>query len=332
MAATFEFILPPEITRRSNLLDSFQTRISNWIEPWDGESGADAVLLMAPFTRASQRGDSGGAHAPNAIRQAFNAYSTYSPDFDVDLKNLRVRDVGEVRLHMTDLVACHANIEHAMVELLATCADALPIIVGGDHSITAPLVRGYSRARPGEQIGIVQFDAHFDVRNLEDNGPHDGTPFRAILEGPPRVEGRNLVQIGVHGFMSSHHYKRWCDEKGVTQVSAREIRRRGIEAVMAEALEIAAAGTDAIYVTLDIDCLGHAQAPGSGGTSPEGMDAWGLIEAMFILGQHDKVKAVDVVGIDPLLDVRDATAKMGASIIATLLGGYVIRRTGGRGY
>jgi formiminoglutamase len=62
------------------------------------------------------------------------------------------------------------------------------------------------------------------------------------------------------------------------------------------------------------------------------MDAWDLLEAMFILGRHEKVKAIDVVGIDPLLDVRDATAKMGASIIATFLGGYVIRTTGRRGY
>lgn len=329
---SFRHIAPPELVRRPQSADPFQERIASWIRPWSDAVRPDAGLLMVPFTRASQRGDSGGAQTPNALRQAFVGYSTYSPDFDVDLKPLQVCDLGDVRLHMTDVAACHASIEDALVEVAAVLPGTLPIIVGGDHSITAPLVRGYARAHPARRIGIVHFDAHYDVRSIEEQGPHDGTPFRAILEGEPRVDGRNLVQLGVHGFMSSSHYRAWCLERGVTQVSARTIRSRGILRVMREAIAIAGDGTDAIYVSLDIDCLAHNEAPGAGGTSAEGMAIWDLLEAMFLLGQEPKVAAIDIVSIDPLLDVRSTTVKAAVSIVLTFLAGQVLLRTGGRGY
>ncbi len=132
--------------------------------------------------------------------------------------------------------------------------------------------------------------------------------------------------------MNSAHYKRYCEEKGVTVITARQVRRRGIDEVMAEAVRIAGDGTEAIYVSVDIDVLSLPYAFGTGAASPEGMDPWDVLEGLFTLGQHPKVRAMDLVCIDPLRDFRDATAKMGASIILTFLGGYVLRKTGTRGY
>jgi formiminoglutamase len=332
MPPELQYILSPELIRRSNREDRFDRRISNLIAPWDRVEEMDVALLMVPFARAAQRGDNGGANAPNAIRTAFTNNTSYSPDFDVDLKCLTIRDIGEVRLHMTDVLQSHRNIEEAVVELYQCIDVPILVSVGGDHSIACPLVQGYCRAHPDERLGIVHFDAHNDVRNFEDGGPTNGTPFRGIIEGPAAVEGKNLVQVGIHGFMNSSHYKKYCDEKGVTVITAREVRRRGIDAVMEDAIAIAADGTDAIYVSFDIDCLSHCFSPGTGNSSPEGMDAWDVVEAMFILGQHPSVRALDVVCIDPLRDVGDATARMGASTILTFLGGFVVRHTGGRGY
>lgn len=106
--------------------------------------------------------------APNAIREAFVLNTTYSPDFDVDVHELRVRDVGEVVLHMTDILQCHRNMEEAVVELYSLGKRFLPIFIGGDHSITCPLVKGYCRSHVEKRLGVVHFDAHNDVRNLED--------------------------------------------------------------------------------------------------------------------------------------------------------------------
>lgn len=287
---------------------------------------------MVPFSRASQRGDNGAANAPNAIRTAFTNNTSFSPDFDVDLKCLQIRDVGEVKLHMTDILQSHKNIEQAVTELYGVHDLPLVINVGGDHSITCPLVQGFCSAHPGMRVGIIHFDAHNDVRNFEDGGPTNGTPFRGILEGPSSVEGKNIVQIGIHGFMNSSYYKKYCEEQGITIITARQVRRRGIEDVMKEALKIASVDVDAIYVSFDIDCLARCFAPGTGNSSPEGLEAWDAVEAMFILGQHKLVRALDVVCIDPLRDVVDSTARMGASVILSFLGGFVIRHTGTRGY
>lgn len=332
MSASFKYIVPPEMIRRSHREDRYEKRVNNWIQPWDGVEPFDAGLLMVPFSKASQRPDSGAAGGPNAVRQAFLSNTTYSPDFDVDLMPLRVRDIGDVRMHMTDVLQCHSNIERAVVELYGAVQNFLLITVGGDHSITCPLVNGYCRSHPKERVGIVHFDAHNDVRNFEDGGPTNGTPFRGILEGPSGVQGHNLVQVGIHGFMNSSYYKRYCEEKGATVITARQVRRRGIEEVMQEAIRIVGDGTDAIYVSVDIDVLSLPYAFGTGAASPEGMEPWDLLEGVFALGQDPRVRALDLVCIDPLRDFRDATPKMGASIILTFLGGYLLRKTETRGY
>jgi formiminoglutamase len=222
--------------------------------------------------------------------------------------------------------------EEAVVELYRSASLPLLIAIGGDHSISCPLVQGYCRAHPGKKLGIVHFDAHHDVRNFEDGGPTNGTPIRGIIEGPANVEGSNIVQIGIHGFSGSSYYRRWCAEQEVTVVSAREVRRRGMSEVIEQARMIAGEGTDALYVTFDVDVMAAPYAPGTGYATPEGLEPWEVLEALFILGQDPRVKALDYVCMDPLRDVREITAKMAASIVLTFLGGYLIRKTGGRGY
>lgn len=332
MSAPFNYVRPPELIRRSLREDRYEKRVNNWIVPWDGSETFDVGLLMVPFGKAAQSGTSGAAAGPNAIRQAFLTNTTYSPDFDVDLQPLRVRDLGDVLLHMTDILRCHSNMKEAVVEVYRKAGDILLVVVGGDHSITCPVVEGYCLAHPEERVGIIHFDAHNDVRNFEDGGPTNGTPFRGILEGPSHVEGRNLVQLGIHGFMNSSYYKKYCEDHRVTIVSAREIRRQGIGSVMEKAVRIASEGTDSIYVSVDIDVLSLPYAFGTGAASPEGVEVWDLLEAMFLLGQHPNVRALDLVCIDPLRDFRDYTSRTGASIILTFLGGHLIEKTGGRGY
>ncbi len=332
MADLFEYIAPPELIRTSTREDRFEKRVSNWITPWDGKEQFDAGLLMIPFGKAALSGASGVALAPNALRQAFVMNTTYSPDFDVDLQSLRVRDLGDVRMHTTDIALCHSNIKHASIELYERAGDVLAVSVGGDHSITRPLLEGYTESHPGRKFGLIYFDAHNDVRDLEQGGPTNGTPVRGIIEGPAAVEGRNIAQIGIHGFMNSSHYKKYCDEMGIHIFTARQVHKRGIEEVMQEALAIASEGTDGIYVSVDIDVLGLPYAFGTGAATVEGVNAWDLLEAMFLLGKNPMVRAMDLVCMDPLRDFKDHTFRMGASIILTFLGGYVIRKTGGRGY
>ena len=158
----------------------------------------------------------------------------------------------------TDLRQGIDDIEESLRGIFTQPEQFLPIIIGGDHAITAPAVRAFCKANPDKQVGLIHFDAHNDVRVL-DHGPTNGTPIRGILTSGVRVAGKNLVQVGIHGFMNASYYKRWVEGKGGTIMTARAIRRRGMEEAIHEAVEIAGRDTDAIYVTVDIDAQGTFQ-------------------------------------------------------------------------
>ena len=210
--------------------------------------------------------------------------------------------------------------------------DFLPVIIGGDHAITAPAVRAYCGAHPDQQVGLIHFDAHNDVRVM-DHGPTNGTPIRGILESGVRVRGSNLVQFGIHGFMNASYYKRWVEGQGGTIFTARAIRQQGIEPMVAAALEIAGRDTDAIYVTVDIDVLEVGYAPGTAAATADGLSPTDLLEALFVLGQDPRVMAIDFVELDPTRDVADITIRTFGSAILTFLAGYFLRRHDGwRGY
>lgn len=323
-------LFPPSVTKRAPWQDSEEIRVSNWLAPWDHRETIDAGLIGAPYSGASISA-SGAAGGPEAVRMAFRYNTTYSPDWDTDLQHLRVRDLGDIGGHLTDVAAAHRNIEEAVAAALRAGGPFVPVIVGGDHSITAPAVRGFCAANPGKKVGIINFDAHFDVRNFE-HGPHNGTPFRQIIEGEIPVEGRNVVEIGIHGFMNSSRYYQWTLDHGMTIISGRQVQQRGMEDCVREALTKAGDGTDLIYVSVDIDCLAYAWTIGTSAASPEGLSPWQLLEGVFACGLDPKVAALDLVEIDPSRDVRDLTARSGCSVILTFLAGLYRRLHNDRGY
>ena len=166
---------PPSVIKRAGWQDSKEVRVSNWLTPWDGAEALDARLLGVPYSGASI--NPSAAHGgPEGVRLGFRYNTTYSPDFDTDIQRLRVRDLGDVGGHLTDVAAAHAKIEAAVAAATALEPRFVPVLVGGDHSITAPAIRGFCAANPGQRVGVVNVDAHLDVRNFE-HGPHNGTPL-----------------------------------------------------------------------------------------------------------------------------------------------------------
>lgn len=318
------------VTKRAPWQDANEIRISNWLTEWDFESPLDAGLIGAPYSGASIS-SSGASGGPEAVRLNFRFNTTFSPDWDTDIQSMVVRDLGDIAGHLTNVDRAHGNIEETIAGVLALGQPFVPVIVGGDHSITAPAVRGFARANPGKTIGIVNFDAHFDVRNF-DHGNHNGTPFRQVIEGDPHIDPKNFVEVGIHGFFNSSTYCRWVTDQGGRIITGRDVERRGMDACVQEALELAGAGTDLIYVSVDIDCLAYPFTIGTSAASAEGLSAWQLLEAMFACGQHPKVAALDLVEIDPSRDVKDLTARTGCSVILTFLAGLYRRIYGNRGY
>ena len=318
------FLRPPELMRRSAWEDPNETRVANWIKPWDGEEPFDVGLLMVPISRGAIKHVA--AHlGPNALRMVWPFFTTYSIDYDVDISALRVRDLGDVEISLLDVPAAHHAIEEAAGTLLSMNRDFFPLTIGGEHSLAHPLLRAFKRARGYERIGLIQFDAHMDFQTGE-HGPHNGTPIRTILEEEIVAPG-NLVQIGIAGFVQAAWHTRWGREQGVTIFTSRDVATRGMGLLLPEAIALAGAGTDAIYVTFDIDCFDQAFAPGTGASLPGGLTPWQAYDAVFQLGADPRVQGFDLVEVDPSRDNGDITARLATKLILTFLAGYVRRTT-----
>ncbi len=312
------YLVPAGATFRTSVPDPNNPRAGDWLRAWDGEESLadlDAVFVGAPLSRTSLS-HSGAFLLSAAARRVLLDFSTYSSDFGVDLTPQRVRDIGDIEMELLDALTSHAHIEAALRALYARAK--LVIVMGGDHSITRPALIARS-AVAGAMSGVVQFDAHHDVRVL-DRGPNNGTPIRGAIEAGA-IQGAHVAQIGIHGFSNSAVYAGWAREQGIGIHTIRDVRRRGIMSVTEEAFAQARQAPGGVYVTVDMDVLDRAQAPGCPASSPGGMQVWEMQEALFWLGQQDQIAGIDFVEVDPTRDVADMTVKATCLALLTFLAG-----------
>jgi formiminoglutamase len=167
-------------------------------------------------------------------------------------------------------------------------------------------------------VGVIQFDAHHDLRNTADGGRSNGTPFRSLIEQGV-IDGENLIQIGIRNFSNSKPYSEYGLDNGVTIYTMRDVREHGIEKIIETSLSSLREKVDAIYVSVDMDVLDQAFAPGCPAIGPGGMDSMTLLDAISLLANEQKVQGMDIVEIDPTIDFRDMTSRIAAHIILTFL-------------
>ena len=298
--------------------DKKDPRALDLFKPYEGGK-VEFGLLGVPFDGAV-KGRPGARHAPDGIREAFRFYSTYNYEHDVDLWGMNVSDFGNVKLSQENVKEAHDQISSALKELLGVAK--VPMIMGGDHSITYATVKALTEVTKGN-IGILTFDSHNDVREYEDDDISSGTPFRRILEeidGKP-VKGKNIVQIGLHGFLNSSYYRDYAISNELMIFTVDVVRKMGMENVVKGALMQAGDGTEAIYISVDIDSVDQAEAPGVSAPSPGGLSSSELLQGIFYAAVDPKVKAMDVVEIAPSLDPSGNSARLGANSLLYFLGG-----------
>jgi formimidoylglutamase len=304
--------------------DADEHRAGGWLE-WDGRlEGLRAALLGVPFDGASVvRGGSRGG--PDAVRLGLVNHTTFSTAEARGMEGLRAADIGDVQVTLTDMAATFARISDVAAGLVAR--GVVPITIGGDHSIAYPLIRGVTRAMgAGQRLGIMHFDAHHDLRAAHLGAESSGVPFRKALETlPEAVRGQNLVQIGLAEFTNSRQFHDYANQQGITVMPGRGMRHGALLPAVARALEIAAAGTDGIYLSLDIDCIDQAQAPGTAAPNPFGLDLRDVQEALRLIAAHPKVVGMDLVEIAPPFDQDNRTGRAGASLVLSFLYGLAMR-------
>lgn len=254
----------------------------------------------------------GARFGPAAMREAsrqirrINATTGINP-----FESTRVADTGDAATHPFDIPASFDMISGYIGRLRD--AGVRPVVAGGDHSISLPILRGLHRGAP---VGLIQIDAHADIFDaFLGNRYNHATPFRrAIEEG--LLDPRRMVQVGLRGGKSTPTDLDWGREQGIRMIDYDEYEALGRAAVIAEIKRVV--GDGPAYFTFDIDGLDAVYAPGTGVPEPGGMS---MRDAQVILRSLTGLKIIgaDVVEVAPPLDPTGITALNGANIMFELL-------------
>lgn len=304
---------------KAGFKDSEVTKAHEIIKPWNGEKVDGIGILGAPLSKSSIS-HSGAASAPETIRSAFSSYTTYAIEDNVDLKSTRLYDFGDVSMHVTDLIKSQQRIKDTFYDVFQSQPDMFPIIFGGDHSVSAPSIKAFYKVKG--TVGVIQFDAHHDLRNLTDGGPSNGTPFRNLIESGT-IKGEQLVQIGIRNFSNSREYRDYGHDHEVSIHTMEDVRKRSITDILRESVNALKEKVDVIYVSVDMDVLDQAFAPGCPAIGPGGMDSATLLQAMNYLGSEPSIRAIDIVEIDPTIDFRNMTSRLAAHVVLNFLKGQM---------
>ncbi|MCA1319191.1 formimidoylglutamase [Bacillus tianshenii] len=289
-------------------VDRHYPKAAELLLPWDGKEEVEGLAVIGVPLSKPSISHSGASFTPGVFRRLLQSYSTYAVEDQTELlSSSKVVDMGDIVMHATSVEESYRRIEEAVSAFGDEHPSCLPVFIGGDHSITYSTLKGLTGKKGN--VGVIQFDAHHDLRNTEDGGPTNGTPFRRLLEAD-LLKGENLVQIGIRNYSNSAFYHQYAREQGVTIFSMADVKKQGIAQVIASAIEYLEAKVDHIYVSVDIDVLDQAFAPGCPAIGPGGMTSEQLLEAIHLLGKHKKVCALDMVEIDPTIDFRDMTTRV----------------------
>jgi agmatinase len=283
-------------------------------------AGVDAAVLGVPH-------DGGTTYVPGArlgpyhVRRVSALIQGYHPVHGIDVfARLRCVDGGNVVFPPFDRELMRAAVEAESARLAA--AGVAPVVVGGDHSITLPILRALAR-RHGP-LAVVHLDAHLDVSGPDVWGDayHHGTPFKHAIEQGLIAPGQ-LFQIGIRGPRGSADDDAVVRAAGHTVISADDVDARGAGRVASELRE--RIGRRPVYVTVDIDAIDPAFAPGTGTPVPGGLtarEALGLVRGLAGLA----VCGGDVVEFCPPLDHADITAHLSAQLVWELLALLAVHR------
>ena len=288
----------------------------------------DVAIVGAPFDDAvSHR--SGTRFGPRAIREAqYTPGSIHSLQLDVDpFELLTVVDAGDANLTPAWIERSHAMIYRKVREVAES--GAIPIVLGGDHSITWPAATAVAEVRRPGSIGIVHFDAHADTAS-DTYGvlASHGTPMRRLIESGA-VKGSNFVQVGLRGYWPPAETFAWMQEHGLRWHLMREIEERGAEPVIADAIAQALDGPDSIYLSIDIDVIDPGMAPGTGTPEPGGMLTREVLRAIRQIVGAVELAGMDIVEVSPPYDQAETTAMAANRCALEAISALAVRRRDG---
>ena len=288
---------------------------------------ARAVIVGAPFDGGTSHRP-GARFGPQAIRLTdYLPHDGRRPHLalGVDpLVELGVVDVGDVEMPSGETDLSLQRLEAAVQRISET--GAVPIVLGGDHTIALPDATGVARHTGWGRLSMIHFDAHADTGDTHLGSLHGhGTPMRRLIESGA-VRGDRFLQIGLRGYWPEPETLAWMSEQGMRSFEMTEVVERGLDACLSLAFEIAMDDCDAVFLSVDVDVVDPGMAPGTGTPEPGGLSTRQLLDAVRRITMTLPVAGVDVVEVAPPYDHAEVTAYLANRVVLEALSGLAWRR------
>ena len=288
---------------------------------------AAAVIIGAPF-------DGGTSHrpgcrfGPQAIRLTdYLPHDGCRPHLALDVEplgELGVVDVGDVEMNSGETEQALLRLERAVETVAAS--GAVPVVLGGDHTIALPDVTAVARVVGWGRIAVVHFDAHADTADTQFGSLYGhGTPMRRLIESGA-ARGDRFFQIGLRGYWPEPETLAWMTAQSMRCYEMSEIEQRGLGACLDEAFAAALVDCEGVFLSVDVDVVDPGSAPGTGTPEPGGLSARELLGAVRRVAMELPVVGMDLVEVSPPYDHAEITASLANRIVLEALSGLAWRR------
>ena len=266
-----------------------------------GEEG-HIVLLGFPCDAGVEinGGRPGARHGPEKFRSWMRRYGTIdNPELDIDLSCITLTDAGDI-LAGLPLEASHTALTERTASILRK--GGIPFVVGGGNDQSWPNARALLDTKPDTLVGVINIDAHLDVRPLKDGRAHSGSPFRLLLEDP-RFSGSQFFEFAAQGSQVSRQHAHYVRDQGAQIIWYSDVSRGDAAAeAFRNALGRLAWECDSLFVSFDLDSVRAADAPGVSCPGIMGLRAKEAFQIAFAAGAHPKVDLFDLSEYNPLIE------------------------------
>jgi len=264
----------------------------------------------------------GTRFGPQGIRRISALYTPYNYEMGVDLREqITLCDVGDIFTIPANNEKSFDQISKGIAHIFAS--GAFPIILGGDHSIGFPTVRGVCRHLGDKKVGIIHFDRHVDTQEIDlDERMHTCPWFHAT--NMANAPAKNLVQLGIGGWQVPREGVKVCRERGTNVLTVTDIIEMGLEAAAQFAIERATDGTDCVYISFDIDCIDAGFVPGTGWPEPGGLLPREALKLLELIVRNVPVCGLEIVEVSPPYDISDMTSLMATRVICDVMAHLVV--------
>jgi len=294
----------------------------------------DVAVLGAPIDMGV--GMRGAGEGPSALRAAMRGASGGGrPHMHVGVawkKELVAVDYGNAPIDNQSVERSMPPVRRLVREIAET--GAIPLVVGGDHSLEYPNVAGVADVYGKGNVGVIHFDSHFDAGDpINGHLISHAQPVRRLVDDG-HVEGRNYIQVGLRGYWPGEDGFNWMRKNGLRYHTMAEIEHDGWDVVMDRVLNEALDGPEYLYISFDIDVLDPAYMPGTGTPEPNGLTPREVFPLVRTLCSENRLVGFDLVELNPLVDPGYTTVMNSGTLVQECLTGIAMRKKGitERGY